>query len=174
MFLRVWIFLLIQLTDLTIADHRKGGSLSWVPTNPTSLTSPVSIQITERHSWAMSRYPCNRTTTNLFGSYNDTGSAAPATLICISSAGFCTSSLFQSINSSLACTDYSTTFQITSGVLYTTENIAINTIIDVASRGTSWAAEILTNGWSLVTHMDLTPINGKINSSPGKLFFLNN
>ncbi|CAF1084264.1 unnamed protein product [Rotaria sordida] len=166
MFFHVWILFLLLLVNTSLADHYKGGTLSWKPTNPYSLTSPVEITITERHSWTLARYQCNESTINSLGVYNDTQNEITATIICISSTATCTSSLFQNISSSLYCTDFSTEFQISTGTYYTKQYLAINSIIDVASRGAAWASETLTNEWSLVTHIDLTPISGKINTSP--------
>ncbi|CAF4875754.1 unnamed protein product [Rotaria sp. Silwood1] len=148
------------------SDHYKGGSLSWKPTNPSSLTSPIEIRITERHSWTIARYQCNENTINTLGAYNDTQNATTATITCISSSAACSSSLFQNITSPLYCTDFSTVLQISTGTYYTKQNLALNSIIDIASRGASWASETLTNEWSLVSHIDLTPISGKINTSP--------
>ncbi|CAF3429501.1 unnamed protein product, partial [Rotaria sp. Silwood2] len=169
MLFRVWILFLLLLVNTSLADHYKGGTLSWKPTNPYSLTSPVEITITERHSWTLTRYQCNKNTINSLGAYNDTQNVTTATIICISSVAACTSSLFQTINSPLYCTDFSTVLQISSGTYYTKQNLALNSIIDIASRGASWASETLTNDWSLVSHIDLTPISGKINTSPGML-----
>ncbi|CAF4257541.1 unnamed protein product [Rotaria sordida] len=166
---RVWILFLLQLVNISLADHYKGGTLSWKPTNPYSLTSSIEIIITERHSWTFTRYSCDNNIINTFGVYNDTQNATTATIICISSAATCTSSLFQNISSRLYCTDFTTGLQISTGTYYTKQYLAINSIIDVASRGAAWARETLTNEWSLVTHIDVTPISGKINTSPGML-----
>jgi hypothetical protein len=174
MFLRVWIFFLLQLDYLSFADHYKGGTISWKPTNPTSITGPVPIIITERHSWTFYRYPCNDTIINTLGPYNDTQAAAtPPTLTCISSTANCTGSSYTNISAPLYCTDFSNVFQITTGSSITQENLASNTTIDISWRGVAWADVILTNGWSLVASINLTPINGKINTSPGKLLGLN-
>jgi hypothetical protein len=117
----------------------------------------------------LARYPCNDTTINTNGVYNDTqAGGVPASLTCISSAALCTSSLYQTINSPLSCTDFSTVFQISSGTYYTTQTLTLNSIIDIAWRGSSWVYETLANQFSVVSHIDLTPINGKINTSPGK------
>ncbi|CAF3133406.1 unnamed protein product, partial [Rotaria sp. Silwood2] len=56
MFFSTWILFLLTLFNISLADHYKGGTLSWKPTNPYSLTSPVEITITERHSWTLTRY----------------------------------------------------------------------------------------------------------------------
>ena len=136
--------------------------------NPSAISgSTVSITITERHSWTFSRYPCNETTIGTFSVYNDTQADTPATLSCINDIATCTASLYQTIDSPLYCTDFSTVFQITSGTYYTTQTLAINSSINVAWRGTAWADEVLTNAFSLVTNINLTPVSGKINSSPG-------
>ena len=163
------VFLLCQLFHLSFADHYKGGTISWKPVNPTAVSgSTVDIIITERHSWTLTRYTCNETTINTFGVYNDTQPEAPATLSCLSASAVCLASLYQTINSPLFCTDFSTVFQISSGTYYTTQTLAINSIIDIASRGASWVNETTTNVWSLVSHIDLTPISGVINTSPGR------
>lgn len=157
------------LIHLVLADHYKGGTLSWKPLNPTAILGPtVDIVITQRHSWTLSRYPCDETLINTFGVYNDTDGDPPASLACISSPATCAASLYQTINASLLCTDFSTVFQISTGTHYMTQSLALNSVFDVAMRGASWATEILTNAWSLVSHIDLTPISGKINTSPGK------
>ncbi|CAF4972660.1 unnamed protein product, partial [Rotaria sp. Silwood1] len=166
MYFRVWILFLLLLVNISLAGHYKGGSLSWKPTNPSSLTNPVQIIITERHSWTFTRYQCNNSVINTLGAYNDTQNATTATITCISSSAACSSSLFQNITSPLYCTDFSTEFQISTGTYYTQQSLAINSIIDIASRGASWTSETLTNEWSLLSHMDLTPISGKINTSP--------
>ena len=168
MLFRWWILVLLSQAKLFLADHYKGGSISWRPTNSFTTSSPVEIVITYRHSWTLSRYPCNDTNINTLGSYNDTQNATTAKITCISSSAACTTSLFTTINSGLYCTDFSTAFDVSTGTYYSKQNLALNSIIDIASRGASWASETLTNAWSLVSHMDLTPISGKINSSPGK------
>lgn len=153
---------------VTFADHYKGGSISWKPVNRLSLVSPARIIITQRQSWTFSRYPCNQSLINDFGVYNDTGSSGPATLTCISSSTACTASLFQTINSPLFCTDFSTTMDVSTGILSITQSLAINSTIDIAWRGTSWAFQTLMNQWSLVSRINLTPVTGNIiNSSPG-------
>jgi hypothetical protein len=174
MFLCVSVFFLLQLVNPSFADHYKGGVISWKPTNPTAISGPtVSITITERDSWTLTRYACNDTTIDTFGVFNDTNSTVPATLACISASATCAASGYQTINSPLYCTDFSTVYQISSGTYYTTQNLQINSIVDIAWQGSAWATEILTNQWSLVSHIDLTPISGKINTSPGKLSLLN-
>jgi hypothetical protein len=108
------------------------------------------------------------------GPYNDTQAATPPTLTCISSTANCTTSLYANISSPLYCTDFSNVFQITTGSYFTQQGLASTTTIDISWRGVAWADVILTNGWSLVAHIDLTPISGnKINTSPGKLLGLN-
>lgn len=166
------IFFLCLSFHLALADHYKGGTLSWKPLDPTAISgATVDIVITQRHSWTLSRYPCDETMINTFGIYNDTDGDPPASLTCISSSATCASSLYQTINASLLCTDFSTVFQISTGTHYTTQTVAINSVFDVAMRGASWATELLTNAWSLVSHIDLTPVSGKINTSPGKCLF---
>jgi hypothetical protein len=170
MFVHLSFFFLWQLLNPSFADHYKGGTISWKPVNPSVISGPtVDITITERHSWTLSRYPCNYTTIDTFGVYNDTQADPSASLTCISDLPTCTSSSYQTIASPLFCTDYSTVFQISTGTYYTTQTLAINSVIDVACRGASWAVEITANAWSLVTHIDLTPVSGKINTSPGKV-----
>jgi hypothetical protein len=174
MFFCVVVFFLLQLGNPSCGDHYKGGSISWKPTNPTSISGPtVSITITERHSWTLTRYACNITTIDTVGVFNDTESTIPPTLACISGLSTCASSLYHTINSPLYCTDFSTVFEISSGTYYTTQSLTLNSIIDIAWQGAAWTVETLTNQWSLVSHIDLTPISGKINTSPGKLSFLN-
>ena len=169
MFLCVSIFFLFHFANPSLADHYKGGTISWKPTNPYSLTGTIEIIITERHSWLLTRYPCNQSTIATLGVFNDTESSTPATLSCISSSATCSSSLYQTINSSLYCTDFFTPLSISTGTYYTKQNLTANSTIDFAWRGASWATEILTNAWSLVAHIDLTPVSNKINTSPGNL-----
>ena len=76
--------------------------------------------------------------------------------------------MYQTIVTNLYCTDFSTVFQVSTGSNYTKENLAVSSIIDITARGASWANEILTNSWSMVVHIDLTPVSGKINTSPGE------
>lgn len=169
MFSQAVVTVLFQVIIGTLANHYKGGSISWKPVNPFALTSSVSIIITHRHAWTFSRYPCNQSTINNFGSYNDTGNNMPATLTCISSATACTASLFQTINSPLFCTDFFTAFDVSYGVLSVTQSLAINSTIDIAWTGTSWALPTLANQWSLIARINLTPVSGnKINTSPGR------
>ncbi|CAF5071815.1 unnamed protein product, partial [Rotaria magnacalcarata] len=166
MLIHTGILFFLSLLDSSLADHYKGGSISWRPVNSYSLSSPVQVIITYRDSWTLSRYACNDTTINKFLTYNDTQNATEASITCISSSAACTTSLFTPISSTLYCTDHSTTFDISTGTYYSQQNLALNSVIDIASRGASWSSEILLNAWSLVSHMDLTPISGKINSSP--------
>ena len=173
MFLRLSIFVLLFQINISVADHFQGGTISWTPTNPSSTASPVEIIIRGRYSWTLTRYQCNQTIINTFDAYNDTENATSATLTCISSAAACTSSLYQSINLRLYCTDFSTIFKISTGTYSSIQNLALNSVIDISTRGASWATHTLTDSWSLVARIDLTPISGKINSSPGKLSILN-
>ncbi|CAF3174745.1 unnamed protein product [Rotaria socialis] len=166
MLFRWWILVLLTQVKQFLADHYKGGSISWRPVSPYSLSSPVQVVITYRDSWALSRYACNDTTINTLGSYNDTTNSITASITCISSSAACTASQFTAISSTLYCTDFSTAFDVSTGSYYSKQNLALNSVIDIASRGASWSSEILMNAWSLVSHMDLTPISGKINSSP--------
>ncbi len=162
------IFFLLQILGVSLADHYRGGTISWRPVNPYALVNPVPVIITERHSWTLSRYQCNQTTINTFGSFNDAASSMPATLTCISSSAVCTASLFQTINSPLFCTDFSIGFNVSTGAYTSSQNLALNSAIDIAWRGTAWATQTLTNEWSLVAHINLTPVSGnKINTSPG-------
>ncbi|CAF2983110.1 unnamed protein product [Rotaria socialis] len=164
--IHTWILFFLSLLYSSLADHYKGGSISWRPVSPYSLSSPVQVVITYRDSWALSRYACNDTTINKFLTYNDTQNATAASITCISSSTACTASNFTAISSKLYCTDFSTAFDVSTGSYYSKQNLALNSVIDIASRGASWSSEILMNAWSLVSHMDLTPISGKINSSP--------
>ncbi|CAF4911550.1 unnamed protein product, partial [Rotaria socialis] len=166
MLFRWWILVLLTQVKKFLANHYKGGSISWRPVSPYSLSSPVQVVITYRDSWALSRYACNDTTINTLGSYNDTTNSITASITCISSSAACTASQFTAISSTLYCTDFSTAFDVSTGSYYSKQNLALNSVIDIASRGASWSSEILMNAWSLVSHMDLTPISGKINSSP--------
>jgi hypothetical protein len=170
MFFSACIFFVFHFIYFSFGDHYKGGSISWKPLNPYSISGPnVSITITERQSFTFSRYPCNDSIIYSHGTYNDTETATPPTLDCISSTAACLSSGYTTINSPLWCTDFSTFYQITSGTYYTTQSLAINSAIDIAWQGVSWANEILANSWSLVASMNLTVIDGKINTSPGKI-----
>ena len=169
MFVSRLIFFFWPILHFSSADHYRGGTISWKPLNPTAISgTTVDVVITQRHSWTLSRYPCNETMINTYGIYNDTDGDPPASLTCISPSTTCASSLYQTINASLLCTDFSTVFQISTGTHYVTQTLAINSSFDVAMRGSSWTTEVLTNAWSLVSHIDLTPVSGKINTSPGK------
>lgn len=169
MFSHVIVVFFFQIIIGTFGDHYKGGSISWKPVNPYALTNPLPIIITHRHSWTFTRYPCNQSTINNFGPYNDTENAMPATFSCISSSTACTASLFQTINSPLFCTDFDTMFNVSFGVRSVTQYLAINSTIDIAWRGTAWALPTLANQWSLVARIALTPVSGnKINTSPGR------
>ena len=173
MLYHVLILFLLQVINLSSADHYKGGTISWKPTNAYSLTSPIEITITERHSWTLTRYMCNQTTVNTFAAYHDIENIVGPSIACISSSATCTASSYQTINSSLYCTDYSISLDVSSGTYYTTQNLTANSTIDIAWRGAAWVSETLTNGWSLVAHIDLSIITNKINTSPGKYSLLN-
>jgi hypothetical protein len=163
------VYFLLIIFNISFADHYKGGTISWKPVNPYSLVSPIAIIITERHSWTLTRYQCNATTVSTFGVINDTQSTVPATLTCISSAAACTSSLYATINSPLYCTDFSTILDVSTGTYTSQQNLAVSSIIDLAWRGSAWAITLKTNDWSVVTHIDLTPLTlNKINTSPGR------
>ena len=168
------IFFFLQILGVCLADHYKGGTISWKPVNPYALVNPVPIIITERHSWTLSRYQCNQTTINTFSAINDTASTIPATLTCISSSAACTASLFQTINSPLVCTDFSIGVNVSTGIYTSKQSLAQNSTIAIAWRGAAWATQTLTNQWSLVAYINLTTISGnKINSSPSMcLLFL--
>jgi hypothetical protein len=162
------IFFLLLIVSIGLADHYKGGTISWKPVNPYSLVDPVPIIITERHSWTLTRYECNASIISTFGPYNDTDNMKPATLVCISSSAACTASLYTTINSPLFCTDYSILLNVSTGTYTSQQNLAMNSTIDIAWRGAAWASQLLTNDWSLVAYMDLTPLSSdKINTSPG-------
>ena len=98
------------------ADHYKGGTLTWRPVNPASLASPVQLIITARHSWTLSRYPCNESNLNVIGAYNDTNNVTSSSITCISSSASCTSAGFQNISLPFRCTDFSSSMDISSGV----------------------------------------------------------
>lgn len=159
--------LFLQILPWSVADHYKGGTITWKPVTPTSLTATIQIIITARHSWTLSRYPCNDTTISYRGSYNDTQNVTSSSLACISSSAACTSSLYQSINLPFFCTDAYAPYDVSTGSYSTQQNLTLNSVIDIAWRGASWSVDTLTNAWSLVTRIDLTPIAGKINSPPG-------
>lgn len=168
MLFHVLIWFLFQIIHLCLADHYKGGTISWRPANPYSLVNPILIYITERHSWTLTRYQCNQTTVSTLVPFNDTQSTVPATLECISSSSTCNSSLYQTINSPLYCTDFSPILNVSSGTYITTQSLSINSSISIAWRGTAWATELLANSWSLVATINLTIVAGnKINTSPG-------
>ncbi|CAM4988738.1 unnamed protein product, partial [Rotaria socialis] len=143
--IHTWILFFLSLLYSSLADHYKGGSISWRPVSPYSLSSPVQVVITYRDSWALSRYACNDTTINKFLTYNDTQNATAASIICISSSAACTASNFTAISSKLYCTDFSTAFDVSTGSYYSKQNLALNSVIDIASRGASWSSEILMN-----------------------------
>ena len=161
------VFLFLQIVPSSLADHYKGGTITWKPIYPLSLTSPVQIVITARHSWTYSRYPCNETTIESLAPYNDNQNITVASLACISSAAACTSSSFQTVNLPFYCTDAYSPFGISTGSYTVRQNLTLNSVIDIAWRGASWSVETLTNAWSLVARIDLTPVSGRINSPPG-------
>ena len=165
------IFLLLIITTISYADHYKGGTISWKPVDPYSLVSPIAIIITERHSWTLTRYQCNSTTISSIGAINDTQSTQPATLTCISSSAACTASLYTTINSPLYCVDYSTILNVSTGTYTSQQNLAVGSVFDLSWRGSAWAVTLKTNSWSLIAHIDLTPLTlNKINTSPGTPF----
>ena len=152
------------------ADHYKGGTLTWRPVNPASLSSPVQLIITARQSWTLSRYPCNDSNLHVIGAYNDTNNVTTSSITCISSSASCTSAGFQNISLPFRCTDFSTSADISTGVFITRQNYTLNSIIDLAWRGASWSTDTLTNAWSMISRIDLTPVAGRINSPPGTFF----
>lgn len=163
------IALLLQLITLCVADHYEGGTIVWRPVNPYSISGPVQIIIEHRQSFTASRYLCNLTTIASYGTITDNQNAPPPALTCISSSTLCTTSGFQTINSSLICDDISSVLNYTSGTLLSTQTLPLNTEIDIAWRGAAWINPMHTNAFSLVSHISLTPLNsGKINSAPGK------
>jgi hypothetical protein len=168
MFSNVLVVLFLQILPWSFADHYKGGTITWKPVSPYSLTNPVQIIITVRHAWTLSRYPCNETTIASHGPYNDTQNVTTSSLDCISSSAACTSSLYQSINLPMLCTDAYAPFDVSMGSYTSRQNLALNSVIDIAWRGASWSVETLTDAWSLVTRIDLTPVLGRINSPPGR------
>ncbi|CAF3319276.1 unnamed protein product [Rotaria socialis] len=147
MHIHTWILFFLSLLYSSLADHYKGGSISWRPVSPYSLSSPVQVVITYRDSWALSRYACNDTTINKFLTYNDTQNATAASIICISSSAACTASNFTAISSKLYCTDFSTAFDVSTGSYYSKQNLALNSVIDIASRGASWSREQFLDFW---------------------------
>jgi hypothetical protein len=162
------IFFLLLISSISFADHYKGGTISWKPVNPYSVGSPVAIIITERHSWTLTRYECNSTNVGTFGVFNDSQSTVPATLTCISSAAVCTASSYTTINSPLYCTDFSTILDVSTGTYTSQQNLVGSSVIDIAWRGAAWAPQLMTNDWSLVAVINLTPLTlNKINTSPG-------
>ena len=177
------IFLVVQqifLFTIVHCSHYKGGTVTWKPTDPTSNSSNVEIQITLRHSWTLARYHCDQNLINSQGIYYDTnGATAYPTLVCQSSTSACSASQFSTINHITLCTDYNTIVQISSGSYSEKQTLSSSTNIDIAWAGGNWADEIYPIGgsppgglgWYVGTHIDLTLPIYPINSSPGSFVF---
>lgn len=154
--------------------------MTWKPTDPTSNSSNVEIQITLRHSWTLVRFQCDQNLINSQGVYFDNAnSGAYPTLICQSGTSACAASLFTTIDHITLCTDYNTIVQISSGSYSEKQMLSRSTDIDIAWTGGNWAEEIYliggtfpgALGWYVGTHIDLTLPIYPINSSPGSFFF---
>lgn len=167
-YIMISFLLLIQTISLSLADHYKGGTISWRPVDPYSLAATAEIIIEHRQSFTLARYPCSFSTIYSYGVMNDIQNMPPPALTCISSSGLCTTSGFQIINSSLFCTDFSTVLTYSTGIVMSRQTLPVNTEIDIAWRGAAWTIPVNTNAFSLVSHISLTRLNnGKINTSPG-------
>ena len=161
------IFIVLHL-PLIVSDHYRGGTIAWRATNPTSLTNPVEIIITVRQSWTLSRYRCNATNVNVFGAYNDTNNITRSILNCLSPSATCSVAGYQNVDVPFTCTDFSPSFDLSSGVFIIKQNLTSNSAIDIGWRGASWLTETLTNAWSMISRIDINAVpGGFINSSPG-------
>jgi hypothetical protein len=163
------LFIALACFSLCLSDHYKGGTIRWRPVNSTLLTNPVPVIISVHQSWFSSRYPCNRSTYNVPGAYNDVLNGALPTIVCISSAASCAASGFTSITLQFTCTDYSSIFRVSTGFYSTQQNLNLNSDIEIAWRGASWSLETNTNSWSMISRINLVPTSNIINSAPGNL-----
>ena len=130
--------------------------------------------IYQKHSWTISRFPCDQALIDGQGWYNDgpgVFSGQPF-LQCLPSPASCTASGYSPISERTYCTDFSNSVQISSGALIKRITISRSSTILIGFTGSAWANEIkLSNGaaasnWRVVTKIDLTK-NYPINSSPG-------
>lgn len=170
--LKISLILIVLHLPSFVSDHYRGGTITWKPADPTSLVNPVEIIITLRQSWTLSRYQCNATNMNVFGAYNDTNNITRSTLDCISSSAACSTAGYQNIDLPFICIDFSPSNDISTGTYITRQNLTLNSVIHVAWRGASWLTDIMTNGWSMISRIDLNPVpGGLINSPPGELIF---
>ena len=161
------IFLLF--IQVSLADHYQGGTISWRPVSPYSLGATVELIIEHRQTFSLSRYSCSLSTISSYGVMTDNLNSPPPALTCISSSGLCSTSGYQIVNSSLFCTDFSTILTYSTGIFMSRQTLPVNTDINIAWRGAAWTVPINTNAFSLVSRINLTPLNnGKINTSPGR------
>ena len=176
--LRSWLlWFLLQILGIR-SGHYKGGTITWKPTSPNATGSRVEILISERHSFTLvTRYPCTENTISNQLSYVDGGGTAAPDISCYSSSASCTSSLFNTIQHTLLCTDFSNQLDSSSGAYFTKQNLSRTTNIDVAFYSNTWASVILmSNGvgatyWYVGTHINLGVVT-PINSSPGQYLSL--
>ena len=129
--------------------------------NNTPSGSTVVIQIRQRYSWNRVSVPCTDTTiANLqfIGNNNN--------ILCVS--GICPS--WTAPTTATHCTDYSVNGVVSSGEVYDTYTINLNTAFSIGFVSSAWFANLVVgaNGaWKVICHIDtnVRP-DGYINSSP--------
>ena len=84
------LFLLILIwTNVIEASHFNGGTINWVPLDPSNPSSTVSISITQTYSWTLSRISCaTNVPISAGGSYANTNTNLTCIGNCTTQGGY--------------------------------------------------------------------------------------
>ena len=166
----ILLVLILFWTNAIEATHFNGGSITWMPLDPSNPSSNVSISIIQTYAWTLSKIPC---ATNVPASAGGPYASGNVNLTC---TGNCTTQLqggypSKTITISTDCISSSTSLNIMQSEGSHNLTLTDSTYFWIAYQGSG--LRNLTNGpqsmgkWSIVSLIDLIRRpDGLINTPP--------
>jgi hypothetical protein len=162
-------FLLILIwTNAIEGSHFNGGTITWTPVDPSSMSSSVLITVTQSYSWS---YPAVNCLTNV--PISTVGySTGNVNLTCVANCTTQNNYPSEIINILTDCTSSSSSLGMLTSQRSVNISLNVSTYFWIAYRGMSWrplqnAAINGTATWSIVSLIDLIRrSDGLINTPP--------
>ena len=164
----ITLFLLILIwTNAIDASHFNGGTVTWVPLDPSNPSSNVSISIIQTYSWTLSKVNCLTNVPISTASYSTTNTNLTCIGNCTTQGGYPS----KVINILTDCISYSTPLNILKSEGSHNLTLTDSTYFWIAYQGSGWITLVNAassgNAWSIVSLIDLIRRpDGLINTPP--------
>ncbi|CAF0880652.1 unnamed protein product [Rotaria sordida] len=152
--LYIWLGIVIE------ASHYRGGSFTWKPVSPqVPNQNPVPISFTQRHAWRRGSYYCDQNT------INSGGTVGGGSVCCLGSQ---CGSLSCPLSTSVPCTDFSVSQDMSAGQASSILNLAPNIKIALTFTGGAWISLQSGGGnWAVTTQISTyMRADGHYNTAP--------